>query len=168
MVLISLGIAAAGGPWFSVCATNVVAFSCENFIRLGVALVSGAATAWIVESEPDQDKAIGANSPGLAIGAFMAGILAQYAPSPLRLSYLVFILLLIPIAVVIWKTEETVHKPRSLGEASIVPRLAVPPEMFGTFVPAAVAAFATFIQRWCRHSSKRRWKTRTTRVRVAL
>jgi hypothetical protein len=65
----------------------VVAFSCENFIRLGVALVSGAATAWIVESEPDQDKAIGANSPGLAIGAFMAGILAQYAPSPLRLSY---------------------------------------------------------------------------------
>jgi MFS family permease len=59
---------------------------------LGIALVSGAATAWIVESEPDEDRAaatqiaIGANSLGLAIGAFMAGILAQYTPLPLRLS----------------------------------------------------------------------------------
>jgi MFS family permease len=37
-----------------------------------------------------------------------------------------------------------VHKLRSLGQASIAPRLAVPAQMFGTFVPAAVAAFATF------------------------
>jgi MFS family permease len=150
VVLISLGIAAAGALVFLFAQRTWWLFPARILSGLGIALVSGAATAWIVESEPDQDKAtatqiaIGANFLGLAIGAFMAGILAQYAPSPLRLSYLVFILLLIPIAVVIWKTQETVHKPRSLSQASIVPRLPVPPETFGTFVPAAVAAFATF------------------------
>jgi len=65
----------------------------------------------------------------------MAGFLAQYAPWPLRLSYLVFIVLLIPVALVIWKTQETVHKARSLGEASIAPRLAVPRGNFRS-VPA--------------------------------
>jgi MFS family permease len=150
VVLISLGIAAAGalvcvfaqGTWWL--------FPARILSGLGIALVSGAATAWIVESEPDADKAaatqiaIGANSLGLAIGSLMAGFLAQYAPWPLRLSYLVFIVLLIPVALVIWKTQETVHKARSLGEASIAPRLAVPREIFGAFVPAAVGAFATF------------------------
>ena len=150
VVLISLGIAAAGalvcvfaqGTWWL--------FPARILSGLGIALVSGAATAWIVESEPDANKAaatqiaIGANSLGLAIGSLMAGFLAQYAPWPLRLSYLVFIVLLIPVALVIWKTQETVHKARSLGEASIAPRLAVPREIFGAFLPAAVGAFATF------------------------
>ena len=150
VVLISLGIAAAGALVFAFAQGTWWLFPARILSGLGIALVSGAATAWIVESEPDEDKAaatqiaIGANSLGLAIGSLMAGILAQYAPSPLRLSYLVFIVLLFPVALVIWKTQETVHKPRSLGEASIAPRLAVPREMFGAFVPAAVAAFATF------------------------
>ncbi len=150
VVLFSLGIAAAGALVFVFAQGTWWLFPARILSGLGIALVSGAATAWIVESEPTEDKAaatqiaIGANSLGLAIGAFMAGILAQYAPLPLRLSYLVFVVLLIPVALVIWKTQETVHKPRSLSEASIAPRLAVPREMFGAFVPAAVAAFATF------------------------
>jgi len=141
VVLISLGIAAAGalvcvfaqGTWWL--------FPARILSGLGIALVSGAATAWIVESEPDANKAaatqiaIGANSLGLAIGSLMAGFLAQYAPWPLRLSYLVFIVLLIPVALVIWKTQETVQKARSLGEASIAPRLAVPRGNFRS-VPA--------------------------------
>ena len=150
VVLISLGIAAAGALVFVFAQGTWWLFPARILSGLGIALVSGAATAWIVESEPDANKAaatqiaIGANSLGLAIGSLMAGFLAQYAPWPLRLSYLVFIVLLIPVALVIWKTQETVHKARSLGEASIAPRLAVPREIFGAFLPAAVGAFATF------------------------
>jgi len=179
VVLISLGIAAAGalvcvfaqGTWWL--------FPARILSGLGIALVSGAATAWIVESEPDANKAaatqiaIGANSLGLAIGSLMAGFLAQYAPWPLRLSYLVFIVLLIPVALVIWKTQETVHKARSLGEASIAPRLAVP----GKFserscrqqsVRSRRSQCWDFILRSCRHSSKRPCKIRTKPPRVAL
>jgi len=150
VVLISLGIAAASALVFMFAQATWWLFPARILSGLGIALVSGATTAWIVESEPGADKAagtqiaIGANFLGLATGPLMGGVLAQYAPSPLRLSYLMFVVLLFPLALVIWKTQETVREARSLDEASIAPRLGIPREMFGVFVPAAVGAFATF------------------------
>jgi MFS family permease len=150
VVLISLGIAAAAALVFALAQAMWWLFPGRILSGLGIALVSGAATAWIVESEPDEDKAvatqfaIAANFLGLGIGPLMAGIFAQYLPWPLRLPYGVFIVALVPLSIVIWKTEETLCKPRSLGDASVKPRLAVPREIMGTFIPAAVAAFATF------------------------
>ena len=150
VVLISLGVMAAGALLLAFAQATWWLFPGRILSGLGIALVSGAATAWIVESEPEEDKAIatqfaiGANFLGLGIGPVIAGTLAQYFPWPLRLSYVVFIIALVPLSIVIWKTEETLSRRRSLGDASVTPRLAVPPEIRGTFVPAAVAAFAIF------------------------
>lgn len=150
VVLISLAVAAAAGLVFVLAKATWWLFPGRILSGLGIALVSGAATAWIVESEPDEDKAvatqfaIGANFLGLGIGSLMAGLLAQYAPWPLRLPYLVFIVTLLPLVIIVWRTEETLFKPRSLGDASVKPRLKVPRRIMGSFIPAAVAAFATF------------------------
>jgi MFS family permease len=150
VVLISLGIAAAGALVFVFAQSTWWLFPARILSGLGIALVSGAATAWITESEPDEDKAaatqlaIGANFLGLGIGPLMAGALAQYSVWPLSLSYVVFLIALVPVTLVVWKTEETVSRRRSLGKVSLAPRLGVPREIVGKFVPAAIAAFATF------------------------
>jgi MFS family permease len=125
-------------------------FPARIFSGLGIALVSGAATAWIIEAEPGDDNAratqwaIGANFLGLGIGPLLAGTLAQFAPWPLRLCYLIFLALLVPVAFLIWRTKETVARPKSLGETSVRPRLGVPPEIRTQFVSPAVGAFAVF------------------------
>ena len=150
VVLLSLGIAALGAVVFIFAQSTWWLFPARILSGLGIALVSGAATAWVTESEPHEDTAaatqvaIGANFLGLGIGPLMAGILAEYAAWPLRLSYVVFLIALLPLALVVWKTEETLRETRSLGEASLAPRLGVPREIAGIFIPAAVAAFATF------------------------
>jgi MFS family permease len=150
VVLISLGIMGAGALVFVFAQATWWLFPGRILSGLGIALVSGAATAWIVESEPNEDKAlatqfaIAANFLGLGIGSLMAGMFAQYVPWPLRLPYVVFIFALVPLAIILWKTEETLSNRRSLGDASVKPRLAVPTEIMGTFIPAAIAAFATF------------------------
>jgi MFS family permease len=150
VVLIALAIAAAAALVFLFAQGTWWLFPARILSGLGIALVSGAATAWVVESEPDADKAaatqlaIGANFLGLGIGPLLAGILAQYVAGPLRLAYLVFLIALVPVTLVVWKTEETLSETRSLGEASLAPRLGVPREIVGAFIPAAIAAFATF------------------------
>ena len=98
VVLVSLGIAALGALLFLAARSTWWLFPARIFSGLGIALVSGAATAWIIEAEPKDDNpratqwAIGANFLGLALGALLAGLLAQFAPWPLRLCYLVFYL----------------------------------------------------------------------------
>src|SRR5216110_1815544 len=150
VVLISLGIAAAGAVIF-ICAQNIWwLFPARIFSGLGIALVSGAATAWVVELEPQNDNAtatqvaIGANFLGLGLGPFLAGLLGQYAQWPLRLSYVAFLFLLVPVAVLVSRSEETLDKAKSLGEASMRPRLGVPRDVRAQFVSPAIGAFAVF------------------------
>jgi len=150
VVLISLGIGAAGALVFVFAQSTWWLFPARILSGLGIALVSGAATAWITESEPEADKtaasqiAIGANFLGLGIGPLLTGILAQYAAWPLRMPYVVFLVALVPVALVVWKTEETLSQTRSLAEASLTPRLGVPRQIVGIFIPAAITAFAIF------------------------
>ena len=142
VVLISLGIAAAGALVFVFARSTWWLFPARILSGLGIALVSGAATAWITEWEPDENRAaatqvaIGANFLGLGIGPLIAGVLAEYARWPLQLSYIVFIAALVPVTLLVWKTEETLNRARSLGDASLAPRLNVPREIVGTFIPA--------------------------------
>jgi MFS family permease len=115
-----------------------------------IALVSGAGVAWIGEARPERDKqratqmAIGANFFGLGLGPLIAGLLAQFAPAPLRLCYLIFIVLMIPVAVVVFRSEGTVEQPKPLTESEIGPRLGVPHEIRKKFISPAITAFAAF------------------------
>ena len=117
---------------------------------LAIGLASGAATAWIAELIDGKDKSLAstaataANYMGLAIGALLAGLLAQYAPAPLHLSYIVYLCLLAALAWFVARAQETVSRPRALGEASLRPRIGVPRAIRGRFVSPAATAFAIF------------------------
>lgn len=114
-----------------------------------VGLLSGAATAAVTElATPEQRgrsgfAATAANMGGLGCGPLLSGILAQYAPHPLRLPYLVHLALLAVCVPLVLAMPETVQptqpRPRLRPQGMVVPA-----QIRGVFVPAALAAFAGF------------------------
>jgi MFS family permease len=113
-------------------------------------LAAGAATAWIAELFAGRDKsrasriASAANFFGCAAGPLMGGLFAQFAVAPLRLSYLVYLVLLGGAAGAILLPPETVTQPKPLRDIDLRPRIGVPPGIRLQFVSPAVAGFATF------------------------
>jgi MFS family permease len=112
-------------------------------------LAGGAATAWIAELHPRNDKtpsaviAITANLIGLAAGPLMAGFFASYAPYPLHLSFVVYLAALVLVATAVLFAPETLESQvGSLQEVSLRPRLGVPSQIRASFISPAVTAFA--------------------------
>ena len=104
---------------------------------LGIGVGAGAGTAWLAELIEGKDKSRAAiittstNFIGLGVGALMAGLLAQYAPWPLRLTFAVYLVLLALVTMLIWRTRETVSSPGRLSDVSLRPRLSVPDNIRG-------------------------------------
>jgi MFS family permease len=138
---------------------SAVCFLCEGGLPLlfvgrllsgfSAGLFSGAATAAVLELAPPELRgragfaATAANMGGLGCGPLLSGVLAQYAPWPLRLPFLVHIALLMAAFVVTHALPETV--PRRTPRPPLRPQgMVVPQETRGAFVPAALAAFAGF------------------------
>jgi predicted MFS family arabinose efflux permease len=116
---------------------------------LAVSLAATAATAWVSEFTPDQQRAsaftTAGNSLGLGIGALLAGLLAEYAPKPLTLSFIAYLALLGIMALLVGHSPETVrNRKHSARQLSLAPRLGVPRELLGAFVAPAAAGFASF------------------------
>jgi len=117
---------------------------------VGIALAAGTATAWIAELETEQDMAnatmiaTSSNFLGLAAGSLMAGLLAQYAPWSLHLSFIVYLALLLITGLLIARTRETVEQPDSDPHRLIQrPRLGIPPAIRTQFIPPAVTVFGS-------------------------
>jgi MFS family permease len=133
--------AATGSPWL---------FAARALSGFSTGLAAGAATAWIAELYTGRGNgaaarmAASANFFGCAAGPMIGGLLAQFAPWPLRLPYLVYLVLLCAIAVAILFVPETVTNPKRFGEAALRPRLGVPRPIRLQFVSPAVSGFATF------------------------
>lgn len=126
-------------------------FVARGLSGFATGLASGAATAWIMELLPEDRKrqasamASSANFAGLALAPLLSGALAQLAPAPLRLAYLLLLVLLMGIAVGIGWAPETVKDPRHhLSELSFQPRLGLPQEIRTEFVAPAITGFVTF------------------------
>ncbi|MEX3959131.1 MFS transporter [Trinickia sp. EG282A] len=118
---------------------------------LAIGVGAATATAWIAELHPAADKAAASrlaaavNLAGLAGGAVVAGLLAQFVPWPLRTVFVVYLAVLIATAVLTALSRETVEqRVHSAAELSIEPRIGVPPELRTAFIAPAVTAFATF------------------------
>lgn len=118
---------------------------------LSIGLMAGAGTAWIAELYDGEDSgtpalvASGATLAGLGSGPLIAGLLAEYAPWPLRLPYVAFLALLVPLFLAVRRAPETVaERVGRLGETDLKPRLGVPRRVLPAFLPPAAAAFATF------------------------
>jgi MFS family permease len=113
---------------------------------LSAGIFTGTATAAVIEAAPPKWRgraaavATVANIGGLGIGPLLAGILVEYAPAPLHLSFIVHIVLAVLAGVAVLIAPETSQRTRRIG----VQRLSVPIEVRSVFVVAALAAFAGF------------------------
>jgi MFS family permease len=116
------------------------------FSGLSAGVFTGTATAAVIEAAPPHWRtraaavATIANIGGLGAGPMVAGVLVEYAPQPLHLSFVMHIVLATLAGVAVLLVPET--SPRS-GRLALQ-RLSVPPEMRSVFILAAIAGFAGF------------------------
>lgn len=109
-------------------------------------VATSAVAAAIYDLERKHGAAINGVAPisGMAIGALGAAVLVQYAPDPMHLVFLLFIVLFALQAALVWFMPET--SPRKAGAwQSLRPRIIVPPHARATFlrvVPMTVAVWA--------------------------
>jgi MFS family permease len=107
---------------------------------------AGTATAAVIEAAPPAwhtraaSVATVANIGALGIGPLLSGLLVEYAQDPMRLSFLVHIVLAVLAAAAVAYAPET--SPRT-GRLT-VQRVSVPLEIRPMFAIAALAAFAGF------------------------
>lgn len=117
---------------------------------LAIGIGAGTGTAWLAELIGEESKAratviaTSANFTGLGVGALVAGLLAEYAPWPLQLPFIVYLGVLMIVGALVWLAPETVAEPqRSIEALSIKPRASVPPEIRSKFVAPAVTGFGS-------------------------
>jgi MFS family permease len=113
---------------------------------LSAGVFTGTATAAVIEAAPANQRDLAtaiatvANIGGLGIGPVVAGLLVQYAPSPLKLSFLVHIALVILAIGAVLLAPETSERKGRIG----FQKISVPTEVRPVFLTAATAAFAGF------------------------
>jgi MFS family permease len=115
-----------------------------------IGLFSGAMAAWITDLVPGHNKTrssvivTSASYAGLLAGPLAGGILAQYVPAQLRVSYAVLLGFIVATSYFVWSAPETIRKPVRWRDVSLKPRIGVPAEIRAAFVSPALTAFATF------------------------
>ena len=121
---------------------------------VAVGLATGTVTAYLAELHAGRPAGAGspqrpqvvvaaANIGGIAIGPLISGLLATFAPQPLRLPYLVFLIALLVLTALVALSPETVitaaERPRYRPQ-----RVAVPPQARRTFFAATATGLAAF------------------------
>lgn len=115
---------------------------------IAAGLATGTATVMLIELAPDNRRGIATliatavNMGGLGLGPLLSGILAQYAPWPMHLVFIVDLVLVVIAAGGLMKTHETVAT--ATHPRLHVQRLSVPREVRSVFIPASIAGFAGF------------------------
>ena len=147
----AIGVGVVSTLTFLLADGTVWLFTARVLSGFATGLAAGAATAWLAELQPQGNKAAAAslasaaNFAGLALAPLLAGMLAQFAPSPLRIPYIIYLMMLAGVGVAILGPPETVkHRAHRITEVWLRPRLGVPKEILLAFLSPAVAAFVTF------------------------
>jgi predicted MFS family arabinose efflux permease len=151
VTLIALAVTVASAACFLFATATPWLFAARVLNGIGAGLGASALTAWLAEIEPDGDRtraaafASAGNLAGLAAGALGAGLLAEFAPWPLRLPFAAFIGVLAAVIVLLAFAPETVKdRVRSVRELSLAPRIGVPSGIRVRFVAPAAIAFTAF------------------------
>ncbi|MEU5536125.1 MFS transporter [Streptomyces sp. NPDC020362] len=149
LLLAALGLAALSAVCFLTEGGLPLLYTGRVLSGFSAGLLSGTGTAAVLELAPPGLRgraglaATAANMGGLGLGPLVSGILAEYAPWPLKLPFLVHLVLLAGAVTVVCLLAETV--PRAEPRPSLRPQgMKVPPEVRGVFGPCALAAFAGF------------------------
>ena len=116
---------------------------------LSAGVFTATATAMLVDLAPRGRGrrysllAAAVNMLGLGLGPVLAGALAQYAPLPLDLSYVVHIVLVAVAGTALFFVVDPVGRTAATVNWS-PQRIAIPPQARGVFIRAATAGFAGF------------------------
>jgi MFS family permease len=114
---------------------------------LSAGIFTGTATAMLVDLAPGGRRrmasfvAVVVNLGGLGLGTLLAGLLADYCTSPLRLPFIVDLGLLVPAVLGLLVTPETVRRQAFRFRLQ---RLRVPAEVRTVFIRGATAGFGSF------------------------
>jgi len=115
---------------------------------LSAGVFTGTGTAALVDLVAPEKRAkaasvaVAVNIGGLGVGTLLSGLLAQYAPDPLRLPFAVDLALTLLAIVAVLLARETVTELKPL--ALRVQRLRIPTEIRGVFVQATVTGMCGF------------------------
>ena len=132
--------------------SSVPALLVARFVSgISVGMLTATATAHLAElhgrARPGAPRtradvvATAANLGGIGLGPLIAGLLAEYAPDPLHVPYLVFQALMLLGALAVVLVPETVEP---VSRTYRPQRISVPAEARGRFFAAGAAAFAGF------------------------
>jgi MFS family permease len=151
VMLPAIGLTGIAALLFLIAQDEIMLGAARLLSGLAIGVAAGAGTAWIVELEPDHDRrratliTVIVTMAGVGAGPLIAGLLADFAPWPLRLPYIFYLGLLVLVAVLAYSGSETVTKPvTELRNLSLRPRIGVPREIRAEFIAPALTAFATF------------------------
>jgi MFS family permease len=148
IVLRAMGLAALSTCIYFFATNTSWLFVARVLSGFSIGLAAGAGTAWIAELDAEDRTratlmAVGSNFAGLAIGPLISGLIAEYAPRPLQLPFLIYIGLVAITAVFIARSPETVNaraNPAAPGRTSV----AMPRSIRARFIAPAITAFTVF------------------------
>jgi len=149
MLLVALGLAALSTLSFLLAQGLPHLFVGRFMSGLAIGVLSGTATAALVELEPNGSKRRasvvgGVVTPaGLGLGTLLAGAMIEYGPAPLRLIFAFYLGLLVLLAAAVLSLPETVIQKAS-GRPFRLQRLHLPTSTLGPFLIATAGVFATF------------------------
>ena len=147
VLLIGLAFSAASAFLFVFAGSLVPIFAGRIASGLSAGVFTGTATAMLVDLAPGGRRRVASfvavivNLGGLGLGTLLAGLLADYCRSPLRLPFIVDLGLLVPALLGLLMTPETVQRTAFRLRLQ---RLKVPTEVRGVFVRGAAAGFGSF------------------------
>jgi MFS family permease len=145
VLLPAVALAALGSLSFALADGTAWLFAARILQGIAVGSASGALTAALTELEPAGDRrkaalvSTVASMGGLGVGPVLAGLIAQYAPAPRVLPFVIEILLLAPAAAAIATLPGT--RPAARWQPR---RPQVPAEVRGIFASSGLASFLAF------------------------
>ena len=111
-------------------------------------LFTSTATATLVNLVPKSKQGLASmiasaiNMLGLGLGPLLAGVLAEYFAYPMRVVFIVHLLMLLPAFYFIWIMEEPVKEKKSFQIT--VQKLRIPSDVRPAFIEAVIPAFVGF------------------------
>jgi predicted MFS family arabinose efflux permease len=145
VVFAALALAGSSAALFLVANSLGWLFVARIISGLAVGIGSGAATAWITEFAPPERRGraaavmTGFNFIGLALGPLLSGVLVEYAPRPLRLPFVAYLILLGVSVALASAQSETVALPT---RPKFGTTLRNPRDVRASFVAPAASGFA--------------------------
>src|SRR4051812_2781458 len=143
VILAGLAVAAAAALLFALADGTVWLYAARALQGVAVGLISGPATAALVEIDPKRDERRPALLAGLAqaggsgLGPLVGGMLAQWVPAPLHTCFVVVLVGTVVVAGFVWVLPE----PRDASPEPWRPQWPrVPEEIRSSFARVSVSA----------------------------